>query len=98
MTAARLSVLLLVLHTLLTLLPVVLNSAAEDSATNAISKVYSIRSWPFSSCQNPPRQRSADCPFSFTLLYGSSLRPCLTSQPCVWLVINSQSKYYYQAA
>lgn len=47
-----LKVVFAVLQTLLTLVPELMNSAADAKATNAINKVYSMRSWPPSSFQN----------------------------------------------
>ena len=46
----------------LMLAPELMNSAAEANATKAIKSVYSIKSWPCSSCQS---FNIVDIPFSY---------------------------------
>jgi len=50
--AAVLNWLFEVLQIELMLAPELMNSPADASATNAINNVYSIKSWPCSSCQS----------------------------------------------
>ena len=87
-----LKVLLVVLRILLTLLPELLNRAAEDKATDAINNVYSMRSWPPSSRQKPPIKHTnslnLDCCAIQNQLtfFGRWLQCCVwfTAAYCIW--------------
>src|SRR5574340_1020258 len=76
--AAFSRVLLAVLQILFTLPPALMNSAAEASATNAMSKLYSIRSWPSSSFQKLRTNVMGFAPLAFaiSLLEIAGLRFC----------------------
>jgi len=50
--AAEAKSVLEMLQIALTLCPELMKSAADANATNAINNVYSIKSWPCSSCQS----------------------------------------------